>query len=445
MNPAKAAPPASLLARLRHSTAARDGLYVLFAQGLATAIALGVDVLLFRWLSPPERGTLTAALGLRNILLYVADMGLALTTVRVASAYVAQGQSAQADAVFRRALSTRIALAAIVIALAAALSPLLSAFPLAAPARHALIWASAAALFGMTATSWGVDVSRSTRRFGLYFAHQFIEAALKAAAVVCVLVLFTGRLNSEVVLWAMAIAATVAGLASITLQRQPLLKRQPLDPSTRAALHTEISSFGRYAGAIALLQTVSAFVEVFLIQWQRGSTDTAVFEGARRLASVLPLLAGAIATVLLPRAAALESADACKAYVKKAFPVTLALAVVSAGALAAAASFIIPILWGDRYAQSIPALRWLCLAYGISIVLDPLMLVLFPLKRLGLLLTLNALSLALSIGLGIFLIPRLGPLGAAWSVLCVKVTTAIVFSAALALALKKTPPMTNDQ
>jgi len=88
---------------------------VLAAQGIAALIALGADVLLFRGLVNAERGVLTAALGLRNVLLYIADMGLALTTVRVGAEYFGKRQPDEARAIFRRALAVRLALALLVL------------------------------------------------------------------------------------------------------------------------------------------------------------------------------------------------------------------------------------------------------------------------------------------------------------------------------------------
>ena len=429
---------AAKLSRLSESSAAREGLWVLAGQGLATLIALGMDSLLFRQLPQADRGTLSAALGLRNILLYVADMGLALATVRVASAYVGRGERDKAAAVFRRALGTRCLLATLVAALTAVLAPALCGFPLAAPGRVKLVFACAAALLGMSATSWGVDVAQSTRRFGFYFAHQVVEAALRFAAVAAVFLLLAPKveISAELLLWALAIAATLAGLFSLFIQRKDAA-HAPLDSAAKDEMFQQLRAFGRYAWAIALLQTVSGFVELFIVQWQIGSTETAVFEGARRLASILPLLGGALVTILLPRAAQLNSSEECGAYVKKSLLASSAMALIFAGGLALCSGFVVPLLWGDRYAASIPALRWLCLAHAFSIVINPLALVLFPLQRLGLLLTLIVCALALQIGLGLWLIPQHGALGGAWSTLAAKAVTMILFAVAVQIALNR--------
>ncbi|MCY3021113.1 MAG: polysaccharide biosynthesis C-terminal domain-containing protein [Planctomycetota bacterium] len=435
---------AALYTRLRGSTAARDGLYVLAAQGTATAIALGMEILLFRNLLVAERGMLTAALELRNVLLCVADVGLALTTVRVGAEYFGKGLHNEANAVFRRAFLTRAALAALVVALTCLLAPALVRFPLAAGNRPGLVLAAAAALLGMTATAWGVDVSQATRGFGRYFLHQVVEAALKAAAVIVVFLAASGSLfgktvvvlHAEIVLWVMAAGAILAGLFSVMLQRSNLRKPGPMAAATRDELYAQLRTFGRVAGAVVLLQAIGGRVEVFLVQWQLGPVDTAVFDGARRLALVLPLLGGALTTVLLPRVAVLDSPAACAAYAKKAVLICVPLALVAGAALAAVAGFIVPLLWGGRYEASITPLRWLCVAHAFSIVLAPLTLVFFPLRRERTFLLLQAASVVLSIGLGVVLIPRFGPLGAAWSTLVSRAAIVLVCGWVLCVILR---------
>jgi len=415
------------------------GMYVLAAQGLSTVIMLAIDIFLFRNLSRSERGTLTAALGLRNVLLYVADMGLALTTVRLASEYYGQGMFREAHLIFRRSIITRLLLTALVIALTVLLAPLLARFPLAAPGRSELLLASAAALLGMTATAWGVDVAQSTRRFGLYFAHQVVEATLKAVAVFIVLrVMISGAASSEIVLWGMAASALLAGGFSLWLQREALGPAQ-LDPAIVESLKQRLQSFGRFAGTAAMLQTVTAYAEVFIIQWQLNSENTAVFEGARRLAMVLPLVAAAVSTVLLPQVSILKTKAECAQWLKKALAITVPLALISGLGLALLADWIVPLAWGERYRDSVPLLRWLCGAYGILIVITPLLLVLYPLNKLGTLLALNAISLILSVGLGWIMVPQYGVMGAAWSAMAAKTSLLVIVSAVVWITLSKKP------
>jgi O-antigen/teichoic acid export membrane protein len=235
----------------------------------------------------------------------------------------------------------------------------------------------------------------------------------------------------------MASASILAGLFSMLLQHAALRLPQGLSAAAEREIHTQLRTFNRYAVAIALLQTVGGYIEVFLVQWQRGPVDTAVFDGARRLALVLPLLGGVLTTVLLPRVAALETPAACAAYVKKALAAGLPLALLAAGGLAAVADFVVPLLWGDRYDGSIVPLRWLCAAHAFSIVLAPLMLVFYPLRRERTLLALLGGSVALSVVLGAWLISQYGVMGAAWSTVAVRTVLTLVCGAALWFALRR--------
>ena len=97
---------------LHGPAAARDTALVLGAQGLTTLIALGVDSLLFHTLTKDELGTYSVTLALQAVFLILCDVGISLTTVRVGAKYCAQGLEAEANLVFRRALLTRLLLAA---------------------------------------------------------------------------------------------------------------------------------------------------------------------------------------------------------------------------------------------------------------------------------------------------------------------------------------------
>ena len=426
------------IARLRESTAAREGLYVLAAQGLATLIALAVDRMLFHELPKSERGTLSAALSVRNILLYIADMGLSLTTIRVAAEYFSKQQIAEARFIFRRALVSRMVLALCVSLAALLLSPALASVVLGSSHQSPLIWAATAALFGMTATSWGGDVSRSTRQYGRYFWHQVVESALRAAAVIGILFIFVSAVShsSESVLWAIAIASTLAGAFSILLHQDVLARNTKLDTPVEQMLRKQLRDFGRYAGGIALLVTIGSQVEILMIIALLGPEQTAIYDGGRRLALVLPLVVGAISTVLLPRAASINTLAGCKSYLRKAVWTTTVIALIASGGLAAISGIVVP--WFS-YPESTTVLRWLCLAYGLSIIFFPVALVLYPLQRAGTLLFIHAVSLALSIGFSLWMIPRYGAIGAAWSALIVRIVSLVLLAFFIQRILKSNP------
>jgi len=443
---AEGASAPTVVTRIWKSAAARDAMLVLVAQGVGTAIALATDALLFRRLSLPERGFFSAALALQSVLLILCDLGVSLTTVRVGAEYYARGLVQEAHLVFRRALVTRIILGFGVAALAFFFSHALVEYPLHAGKRMALVWSAASAIVGISMIAWGVDVAQARRKFGNYLATQLAAAVIRGWILITMITRMSSpdadtlsSASADMLMWGVAAAACLAGILSVVMQREVLESPKISDTSHDAVL-AELSRFSGYAAATVVLAGLGGYVELLLIQPMLGAESTAVYDGARRLAMLLPLISTATTTVLLPRAAALNSIQACQEYSAKALRVSLPLAFAAAGGLAVLGSVLVPLFWGDKYDASIPLLRWLCFGFFFNVLFNPLSLVLYPLRRENLLLGLNALSIVLSLALGFLLIPRFGPSGAAWSVAAVKVLVMLLCGVAVWWSLKNPHP-----
>ncbi len=444
MNNTESTPDAqpTLFERLRGSSAARDGIYVLAAQAIGVLIALAADSLLFRDLQKSENGIFNTALGLRSVLLSIADCGMAMATVRVGSYFVAKGMRAEAHAVFRRALVFRWLAALVVCGLCALLSKSILAHILDTPSRPYLVYACIGGLLGMTTVSWGLDVAQCRRRMGSYFAQNVGDNVLRALAIMAVLrgMETPSPRISELILWMMAAGVIVAALISVLVEREVFADAKGFGLAAPPSVSDELHGFIPYAAAATFLGMVAIYVEIFLLKNLRGSEETAIFAGARRLGSLLPLLTAGLTTVMLPRASALQSHAECAGYIRKALKFTVPLSVIVCGGLALAASLIVPLMWGHTYDASIVPLRWMCLAYGLSFIATPLSYVFFPLKRPGTLVILNGLTLALSIGVGIWMVTRYGALGAAWSMLLVRATMALIMGLVLWRIMKTAAP-----
>jgi O-antigen/teichoic acid export membrane protein len=374
--------------------------------------------------------------------------------VRVGAEFHAKGMIEEANAVFRRGLYTRLILAVGISALAYFMAPLLVKYPLSASDRQQLVWAGAAALAGISLILWGVDVAQSRRRFGTYFVLQFLAATVRALIVVVIVRKLMGNepqtaqnailIRAEPILWGIACASCIGGMLSIVLQRDVLKPGPAFNVGIEKLVEQKMWSFGRYAVATVVLGGVSAQVELLMLQSMLKADDTAIYDGARRLAMIFPLLATALTTVLLPRAAALDSAEACSRYARKAIKVTLPLAIAAGGAVAFGAPYFVPWLWGERYVASIPVLQWLCLAFAFFVVFSPLTLVLYPLQREGAVLILNALLLVISVAVGYVMIPRYGAMGAAWSAIIVRGVVMLLSGAVVVYSLKNPPSFSTS-
>lgn len=428
-----------MLDRLR-TPAARDGLIVLFAQGTSALIALGIESYLFRALQKNQQGVLQTGLTISALLLQASDLGLALTTIRLGAKHIAEGRPDLAAQVFRKTLRARLycctALFALTVTFAA---PIAHAYGFVEPDGIALVSAAALGIFGNALVWWGVDVSQARRGFGAYAFQQIAAAILRAAALFAGLIWFMRTSDSTTtpmyILYALAAANLLSGALSLAIEfRSTRVSSTPIEPKNSPAsfsLH-----FGAFNAAISILTALSTNADVFIVKYFLGEEDTAVFACARRPALVLILLATACITVLLPRAAAITSREACAVYLRKAIPAAAALALVTAGTLALAARIVIPIFGGQLYNDAIPILMWLCLAYGIQIAMTPLLLAHYPLKREAPLVAIQALGLIALAAFGALWTPKAGLEGAAWAVTASRVIMFVAAAFSITLALR---------
>lgn len=431
------------LAALMKTHAARDGVLVIGAQGVAALLAILVDSFLFRHLPKSEQGALSSGLALSAALLQASDFGLALTTIRVGAKYIAEGRHEKAARLFKSTLIARVGLAALIVGATLLFMGPIARDILSLPHGWNLVILAALGVIGSAIVWWGVDVAQARRAFDSYAIQQIFSAAAKAGAIIFVALFFLRifpERAAEKILLAIAVGNLGAGFFSLMASRGALrvpeiTSSSATDAASGQPIH--LFEFGAYACAVSMLTALSANADVLLVQHYLGVEDTAVFACARRLAMALNLVATASITVLLPRAAALETREACMAYVRKALKAGLAMALVGAGGLALAASVFVPLFAGATYTASVPILQWLCVAHGIGMVLTPLTLVFYPLRREGFLVLLNALQLGAHLLLGIVLTPTFKLQGAAWAMIGSKAVIALAAIFFLAWAFRR--------
>ena len=421
---------------LLRTAAARDGAWVIGAQGLSALVALVVDAYLFHALPKAQQGMLATGLTFSALLLQASDLGLALTTIRLGAKYFADGRPDLAAAIFRKTLRYRVCFSFALLGLTCLFAGTLER-ALNLESGRAVAQAAAAAVIGNAVVWWGVDVSQARRAFRAYALQQVAAALLKAAAIGALFFLYGGIVGASSpdapfkILLSIAVANLLSGLLSLKIEGPSARLFGADGMASKVASTPDIFQFGAFACAISLLVALSSNADVLLVQHYLGEEDTAVFACARRLAMALNLLATACITVLLPRAAALNSRAECAAYLRKGLKAGILLGVVTAGGLALAAEILVPLFGGAKYMASIPILRWLCIAHGVGIASTPLLLVFYPLRREAALVFIYAAGLLALAALGVFWTPVYKLDGAAWAVIAGKFIPALLAAAFL--------------
>ena len=188
-----------------------------------------------------------------------------------------------------------------------------------------------------------------------------------------------------------------------------LLPRPPL-PKLRAEA-AALFRFGRWLWVADLLATVTAQLDVLLINVWSGLPVVGAYALALNLASKADVVNHSLYTVLLPTASSLRGPAEVRRYVRRSVlrSGVIGLAFVPLFPLAGP---LITLFYGPAYHAAIVLFQLLLAVVLFDVVATPLTLLAFSAERPGLVASADALRLAVLVLVGFWLIPTHGALGA---------------------------------
>jgi O-antigen/teichoic acid export membrane protein len=154
-------------------------------------------------------------------------------------------------------------------------------------------------------------------------------------------------------------------------------------------------------------------IDVFLIEMWQGTEDVALYNAVFRLVEALRLFPAAVLAVALPT---LFRATSTRPLLSVSAVVTAFSVVVTLG-LWAIAGWLVPVLYGDRYAEAVHAFRLLLLALPLMSLNYALTHQLIGWNGHRAYAAISAAALVFNVALNARLIPALSIEGAAWSTL----------------------------
>jgi O-antigen/teichoic acid export membrane protein len=371
---AVAARPAGLAANAR----------LAFAGDLASKAAqVGTLVVAARLLPTRELAALGICLTVGTVLTAVLDAGVSTVLVRDCAADPRSGY-ASASAATRTRMPLALASVAACVAAGAAMGRPLEALLVA---LSAILGAAALTLYA---------VFRAAQRLETEAAQKLVAAVVTFGAT-CALAVHRPTAAAILVGLALGPAVTLPGLV------------------LRARLFRGVRSVDRIVrraapfGAMALATLLYYRSPTLILGATRPAADVATYTLASTIAFGLLLVPNAITTALLPRLSAHGDARDAQRALARTLQLWAALTLV----VALGAEFVVPAVFGERYAGAVEPLVILLLAgfaIGISGVIGT---VIVARRGCAALAVQIGVCLAVNLALGALLIPRFGAVGAA--------------------------------
>lgn len=201
--------------------------------------------------------------------------------------------------------------------------------------------------------------------------------------------------------------------------------------ATDFSVLSALFSFSKFMMIANICYLIYSNLDVLMLTAMHSTTLAGIYGSAFKIAAIIQIITTSLATVMLPRAAMMISKQQLTRFLKQS-----ALALVGFVALLAQglwfARTVILAVAGPDYEASIPVFKVLYLDNLVTLLLVPVLLLIFTINKPWIYAFVSLIELVLNIVGNLIFIPRYGAFGAALVTLIVRVVTG-----ALALELAR--------
>ncbi len=393
----------------------QDIVSVLSTRAAWTVMGMITGVILARKLGPHDRGILALVLLLPSTVTTLAKLGMSQSNVYFINR---RGEPPE------RVASNTAAIALSVGGLAAAIVWSLQGVLLKSVLREVEPWALALALVRvplLLLDNHLYGVLQATGRFNLYNLRLVLSETLRMLLVIAALLVLKLGLFAAVIIETGVTAINVCWLVLATQRHIPF----------RPRFHRDLLAPQFAFGLKSYVQTLTAHlllrIDVYMVSYFLGASETAFYSLALRFTEMVLEIPQAVGLVLYPRLAALPreeiynlTAQACRR--------TLLLSALGALGIGILGPYVIVLWYGRPYAPAGAPLPWAAVGVMAMSAYVILTRAFTSQNRQQVNIATGLLALASNIALNLFLIPRLGIVGAAMA-------TAISYSLATAVLM----------
>lgn len=185
-----------------------------------------------------------------------------------------------------------------------------------------------------------------------FFKSSLIEVTISLVKLIFpVIFIFFGLLTIRTTLFSFGISLFVAGIVCFFLTGVDFLKSKP-----KKEIYLELFKYSGWIGVNRIISSISGKLDIQMLASLLGAVVTGIYSIPSRLASFIVVLASSFSSVLAPRFSSFSDKEKEKRYLIKATLVSLAIAVGIGFWMIIAKPFVI-ILFGQKYAESVPVFR----------------------------------------------------------------------------------------
>lgn len=418
---------------LAKSKASKNSLIIFSGNVVNSLLSLAAIILVSRALGPANFGILAVYSSIIVTLLGLTDFGLGTTAIKLISSSLEKNHQktvALMKVIFKLEIAGGILIGISGLLFSSLIANLLGGQQFLFAVRMAFL----ASIF----TSAGAFVGPFFAAYEKFLKNAIVSLFANVAKILGVLILFKlGSLHLNNILVLYTLIAIFAFFVGLYFAPRGYLEKTTKSEEKKA--FGEIFHFSKWVLLSYVASVIAGKMDIFLLAGFKGNTEVGLYAAGQQLASIMPLMIGAISTVLLPRVSKMKTSEEFRSYFKKVILGASILVVFLLPALLFG-DFFIELIFGSRFASSVGTFKILFTAYLIALIANPLSLVIYALNKPKIFTFINYIQLALTLVLNLLLIPVIGKTGAATTFLISTLfgsILSIVFSLRLVKKLKE--------
>lgn len=319
--------------------------FLITSGGTAVNGLLGLlfYIVIARALGPASYGILAVAIAVITLLADVADFGVDTALLNFVSKYRHQEQNKTLKFI-KLGLEIKILVWLVILLLGWFLTPWVASSLFLKPQLVGPLHLSLIGMGGAMIFSLATHVVQAYEKFWLW---SFINIGLNSVRLLAVAVLiFTGTISLTSTLWVYLIFPFAGFFGAAIFLPNFLKAKKELEISQ------EFFHYSKWVALIGILAATSGRLDTFISTRLLSVDQVGLYSAAVQLSAVLPQLVFALATVVAPKLASLDSNEKAITYLKK--TQLLVTAMFFVGALLSPLSiFIIPAIYGTAYTASV--------------------------------------------------------------------------------------------
>lgn len=193
-----------------------------------------------------------------------------------------------------------------------------------------------------------------------------------------------------------------------------MLRRHLAEVRLNLPLLKELFRFSKWLAIASLCFLLQVNLGVPVLSYLADAREAGLYGAGSSLLMGVDFLTVSLLTTLLPKVSQLSGLDQCRTYVRRSFPIYLAIAAAILPLLFFARPLVL-LVFGSAYEATISIFEVLFIGTLGTLVTHPLYLVLYALNRPQLHALTGIVALAGWLTVGYWLIPTYGAIGAAWT------------------------------